>query len=198
MIRKLIQQWKNKNKIQIRQKLIRLKKTNDRAFISVFLINEEDLLEQLIRIKVNSSLRDTSQNVRNDSFVKTSDSLQFPCFCQNFNQVIVFHVIWMSYYVLVLLDSRAYRGKGIHKEHCAHFGNPTAYEILFHESAMWNPKFFVNFFASFKNKHLHSPTERNHQIHTQSFVKASHSMLFLYLLHCVHNTSGLLKIFLGV
>jgi hypothetical protein len=31
---------------------------------------------------------------------------------------------------------------------------------------LWNPKFFVNLFTSFKNKHLHSPTERYHQIHT--------------------------------
>ena len=164
----------------------------------MFLINEEDLLKQLIRIKVNSSFRYTSQNVRNDSFVKTSDSLQFPCFCQNLNQVMVFHVVWMRDYVLVLLNSRPYCRKGIHKEHCAHFGNSTAYEILFHESALRNPKFFVNFFASFENKHLHSPTERNHQIHTQSFVKASHSVLLLYLIHCVHNTSGLLEIFLSV
>jgi hypothetical protein len=104
----------------------------------------------------------------------------------------------MRYHVLVLLDSRTYRCKRIHEEHSAHFGNSAADEILLHESALWNSQFFVYFFASFKNEHLHSPTEGNHEIHTQSFVKASHSMLFLYFFHRDDNASSFFKILLSV
>ena len=104
----------------------------------------------------------------------------------------------MCYYVLILLNSCSYCCEGVNEQNSTQFSNSSANKILLHESALGNPQFFVYFLASFKYEHLHSPTERNHNVHTQSFVKSCKSVLFLNLFHGIKNSSGLFEIFLSV
>lgn len=164
----------------------------------MFLVDHKKLLEQLIRVKIDTSFGYSSKNVRDYTFIKASDSLQFPCLCQNLKNVVVFYIVGMCYDVLILLNSRTYCCEGVYKQNSTHFSNTSADKILLHESALWNSQFLVYFLATFKYKHLHSPTERNHYVHTQSFVKSCNSMLFLNLFHGVKNSSGLLEILLSV
>lgn len=100
-------------------------------------VHPQELLEQLIEIEIQPTLRQPLHDVRPDALVVSLYALLLPNFAYYFDCVVIF---WASprFDVLVLLHPSSHCGEGVGHQHAGEFPKATTDKCLFTKPSVCN------------------------------------------------------------
>ena len=114
--------------------------------------------KNLVCVEIYSFLRNTPNQIRRKTFIKSLDALLSKHSAHDLQSVMIFCVISIIK-ILILLYSGPYCRDWIRHHNRPYFTNPSTYKVLLLKSWLWQTSIIIKCFGRFIDIHLNNSTE---------------------------------------